>query len=106
MENKLRDFFETEGFNVNLFEQNNEQCAEIEKWTEGGVDMIIYLVPFTVEQFTEYVKDFEVDDEIDHHREMKDYKDNFTIAESLEDFTNFHNSLKDTLDKLEKEFDA
>ncbi len=98
--NKLQDFFENEDFNVHLFEQDGMQCAEVEKWTEGGVDMIITLMPFTKEKFVEWVNDFDVDSEIDLHRQAEDYKRAFTISESLKDFTDFHNHLKDIVAKL------
>lgn len=90
----LQNFFEEKNFHVYLFEQNNVQCAEIEKWTDGGVDMIIYLNPFTKEEFAQYVNDFDVDDEIDLHRQNIEYRNNFTITESLKDFTIFHTHLK------------
>jgi hypothetical protein len=101
MENKkLQNFFEAEGFNVHLFEQDNQQCAEVEKWTERGVDMIFALMPFSKESFIERVKDFDVDEEIDLHRQGKDYRNAFTIRQSLEDFTDFHNELKEVSEKL------
>ena len=71
------------------------QCAEIEKWTGGGVDMITNLYPFTVEKFKEYVNDFDVDEEIDFHRQDQRYKAVFTTSQSLKDFTDFHNHLKE-----------
>lgn len=40
---RLQDFFEKEDFQVHLFEQDNEQCGEVEKWTDRGVDMIFSL---------------------------------------------------------------
>lgn len=101
---KLQEFFEEKGFQVHLFEQDNVQCAEIEKWTEGGVDMIIALQPFTIKEFIEYVNDFSVDDEIDSHRRDEHYKRNFTISESVEDFTNFHNQLLEIVCELEETF--
>lgn len=100
--NSLRDFFENEDFGVHLFEQDGMQCAEVEKWTDGGVDMIITLMPFTKEEFIEWVNDFDVDDEIETHRRDPQYKKAFTIRESLEDFTNFHNHLKEIVSKLEE----
>ena len=51
----LQNFLEENGFTVYLTEQDNVQCAEIEKWTDGGVDMIIFLKPFTIEEFKSYV---------------------------------------------------
>jgi len=98
----LKDFFENEDFNVYTFEQDDKKCAEIEKWTDGGVDMIITLMPFTKEEFIEYVKNFDIDEEIDIHRQDKLYKSHFTISDSLKDFTDFYNMLQDIAKKLEK----
>lgn len=97
---KLKKFFEENDFNVFLTKQDNVQCAEIEKWTDGSVDMNIWLNPFTVEEFKSYVDDFDVDEEIDLHRQDKQYKNVFTISQSLKDFTDFHNHLKEVASKL------
>lgn len=97
---QLQDFFEQNNFNVHLFKQDKKQCAEIEKWTDGGVHMVITLMPFSVEKFTEYVNDFSVDDEIDAYRKDKTYREVFTISASLKDFTDFHNHLKEIASAL------
>ena len=99
---KLKAFFEEQGFQVHLFEQDNKQCAEVEKWTDAGVDMIINLNPFTAEEFIEYVKDFDVDECIDLNRQDKRYKADFKITESVKDFTNFETHLKEVVVLLEK----
>ena len=91
---KLENFFEKHDFNVHLFEREGMSCAEIETWTDGGVNMIINLMPFTAEEFIEYVEGFNVDEEIDMHRENIQYKNDFTVSESLKDFTNFYERLK------------
>ena len=98
---KLEQFFNDCGFNVNIEKEGKSKYAELERWTDGGVDMIITLNPFTVESFREYVNDFDVDELIDMHRQEKLYRDNFTISQSLHDFTAFHNELKEMLNKLE-----
>lgn len=97
----LQKFFEDEGFNVDIFEQDNQRCAEIEKWTDGGVDMIIILMPFTKNEFIDYVNDFDVDDLINIHRQDENYKRNFTMAQSRKDFKKFHKDLKKTVKKME-----
>lgn len=99
-EQKLKDFFEENEFNVYIFEQDDKHCAEVEKWTDGGVDMIITLMPFTKEEFIDYVNDFNIDGEIDLHRQDQRYKDAFTISSSVKDFTDFHNHLKEIVAKL------
>lgn len=97
----LRQFFENEGFGVDLFEQDDHSCAELEKWTDGGVDMIITLMPFTKNEFIDYVNDFDVDDLINTYRQDENYKINFTMAQSRKDFKKFHNDLKKTVKKME-----
>ncbi len=99
---KLRDFFENEGFLVHLFWQDGQQCAEVEKWTDGGVDMIFSLQPFAKKSFIERVDDFNVDEEIELHRQSDDYKRDFTISEGLKDFTDFHNHIKEVASRLEE----
>ena len=97
---ELKTFFEKNGFNVFLTKQDNVQCADIEKWTDRGVDMVIWLNPFTPNEFKSYVNSFNVDEEIDIHRQEQLYKDNFTIRQSLKDFTDFHNDMKEVAQKL------
>ena len=96
----LEAFFEECGLSVCLSEQDGTQVGELERWTDCGVDMIITLNPFTAEEFEEYVKDFDVDELIDLHRQDPSYKSNFSISVSLKDFTDFHNYLKEILEKL------
>mgnify|MGYP003403069171 CR=1 FL=1 len=99
---KLKEFFEQQGFNVHLSKQDKVQCAEVEKWTDGGVDMIIWLNPFTVEEFKGYINDFDVDEQIESHRQDPKYKNDFTISQGLKDFTDFHNHLKEVYTILSK----
>ena len=100
---QLTDFFEENDFNVYQFEQDGQQCAELERWTSGGVDMIATLIPFTKEEFISYVNDFDVDEEIEVNRQDKAYKATFSISQSLADFTEFHDMLKEVVEKLKKE---
>lgn len=96
METKsLQKIFEDHEFHVHLFEQDGKQCAELEKWTNRGVDMLIYLQPFTAKEFIKYVNDFDIDELIDLHRQDQGYKDAFKISESVKDFTEFHDNLKE-----------
>jgi len=97
---KLKSFFEDNNFNVHTTKQDNVQCAEIETWTDGGVNMLICLNPFTIDEFKKCVEYFNVDEEITLHRQDKSYCDNFTIREGLEDFEAFNNRLKEIVTKL------
>lgn len=99
---KLKEFFEENDFNVHMGEEDGEISAEVETWTEGGVNMFACLQPFTIAEFEKYVNDFNVDEEIDLHRQGRDYCSAFTIKESLKDFTKFQKRLKSVLKKLKK----
>ena len=46
-------------------------------------------------QLQELVDNFSVDDEIDMYRQDANYKRNFTISQSLEDFTEYQKKLED-----------
>lgn len=98
---KLQAFFEENDFIVHLFEQDNMLCGEIEKWRTGGVDMNISLMPFSEESFIEYVNGFDVDEEIDLHRQDERYKNDFSITKSLDDFIAFANMLDRVVTLLE-----
>ena len=76
----------------------------LETWTNGGVDMIIYLdsnKKSIKEIIEEYIDNFDIDEEIDLYREDKRYRENFTIRESLEDFENWLKYLKNVCNELE-----
>ena len=63
---------------------------ELEKWTDGGVDMFIYVnVDNVIDDFCEYAEDFDIDEEIEVHRQDKRYCSAFSIKESVEDFEKY-----------------
>ena len=97
---QLKELFEQQDYNVFLTEQDGVQCAEVEKWTDGGVDMVIWLNPFSIKEFESYINDFDIDNEIMLHRQDKLYCANFTIKESLKDFNDFHKQLKKDLKEI------
>ena len=85
-----------------MFKQDGKQCAEIESWTYGGVDMIIYLEPFIKEEFIKFVDEyFDIDEEIELHRQDERYKQAFTISQSVKDFEKYINNLESIKNKLE-----
>lgn len=96
---ELKDFFESQDFNVHDVDKNS---VEIETWTKGGVNMIHLLDPISVSEFEEVVNNFDVDEEIDLHRQSKDYKNAFSIRQSLEDFEDYHKRLKETFTLLKE----
>jgi hypothetical protein len=104
MEKNLKEIFENEDYRVHIINDgkgNIQSEAEIETWTNGGVNMVFYLKPFTEESFIELVNNFDIDEQIELHRTDQRYKDNFTIQQSLKDFQDFHKRLKNTVAVLQ-----
>lgn len=104
----LEDF----NFIVHLSSENgiNNEIG-IESWTDLGVNMIeyisfnedyhdIYMPEKVNDKLQEIFNTFSIDDEIDLHRESLDYKNAFSINESLKDFENY----KNILENLSKNF--
>ena len=89
-----------DNFNVDSDENN----MELESWTNGGVDMIIYIDTNNdlIEELENYINNFNIDEEIDLYRQGKDYRDNFTISESLKDFENYIEFINGVIKQLEE----
>lgn len=76
----------------------DEDIIQLENWTGGGVDMVVYINKNAkidhLQQFKNFIDNFDIDEEIEIHRQDKQYKNDFTISEGIEDFTNYLNELK------------
>lgn len=90
----------------NISEGTNE--IELESWTDGGVDMFITIDKNSyntlLEQLKEFVENFDIDEEIEIYRQDTDYRRNFTIRESINDFENWVDYIRDCISKLEEEY--
>ena len=77
---------------------------EFEAWTDGGVDMMFYLNEqeneTITQQFENYIDNFDIDEEIDIYRQDSNYCNAFTIRQSLQDFENWVEWLKEILKEL------
>jgi hypothetical protein len=93
---ELIEFFRSKDFRTHT----SDDELDLETWTDGGVNMFIHLQPITVEEFINQVDSFDIDEEIDLHREDKRYKNDFTIRQSLDDFTAFQNRLEEIVSEL------
>ncbi len=102
IEELTRVFEEELKFGVHLHEQDGVMGAELEDWTAGGVDMIMWIHPFTPEQFVEIAESFDVDEEIDVHRQAEDYRNAFTHRRSVEDFEQWEERLKNNIETLKE----
>jgi len=99
MREELRAILETE-FAIH---ECGDGSYELETWTKGGVNMIIHISATdeaVIEEFCDYADNFDVEEEIDLHRQCESYKNVFTIRMSLADFEAFEKRLEDIADKL------
>lgn len=94
---QLSEFLDNHGFNVTLI---NEDEVELETWTQSGVNMIITLSPFTVQEFVDYVENFDTDEEFYLHIEDPRYKKTFTVKQAIDDFICFKERLEGLVSKL------
>ena len=89
-------------FNIN----ESAYELELESWTDGGVDMFISIDKTSdnnlLEQLERFVENFDIDEEIDIHREDENYKRHFTIRESINDFENWVDYIEECISKLEE----
>ena len=102
---KILDIIEAQGFAVMLYEEDGVVCgAEIEDWTAGGVDMIHFIdlrgkdinnPDDWRDEISAIVANFDVDEEIDRHREDERYRKAFTISASVHDFEAWEERLRE-----------
>ena len=83
-----------------------ESNYKLEGFTSEGVNMFIYIDKNTdtelVEQLNDYVNNFNVDEEIDIHRENEEYRNHFTIQDSLDDFHSWLDIVQEVIVELEE----
>lgn len=83
-----------------IYEDDQGNISELEIWTNGGVDQTITFYEddnSLIERFEQYINNFDIDEEIEMYRQDQLYKDNFTIRESVADFEEYLEKLKDIL---------
>lgn len=91
-------------FNIYTSKNSDGITYELEQWTDGGVDMLIYIDcrdnKTVTEQFIDYIENFDIDEEIDIYRQDESYKEVFTISRSLHDFESWIEYCKNIKNEL------
>lgn len=89
-------------FNIN----ESAYGLELESCTDGGVNMLIGIDKNSdnnlLEQLERFVENFDIDEEIDIHRQDADYRRRFTIKESIRDFENWVDYIEECISKLKE----
>lgn len=101
------------GISIYNYTENNKLCGyELNTYTERGVNQILFLDFRYTEKnpqnpndlfkiLSDRINDIDIDEEIDIHRQMPDYKKTFSIQESLEDFKEWKEKLIQLLQTIE-----
>jgi hypothetical protein len=113
---KIISKIEKKGIEVNPYTENEVLCGyELNTYTDGGVNEIIFLdfrdneksahnVNDFIEEFTDYMNYLSIDERIELNRQNVDYKRDFTLKQSIKDFTKWEKSLNKLIKKLTKKY--
>lgn len=111
---KIIDIIEKSGISVFEYKEENKLCGyELNTYTEGGVNEIIFL-DFRQENQdpknpTDFIKEFEsymqcktIDERIELNRQNEDYKKSFSLKESVIDFEKWEKMILALIKQLKK----
>ena len=99
---------------VDEYKEGKKLCGyELNTYTNGGVNLLVFIdfrntnkrpknASHFIELYYQYLNDFDIDNEIDVHREMRGYKKEFTLAESIQDFTDWKTKLQNIFTEPKK----
>ena len=111
---QILDIIEAKGISIDNYEENGKLCGyELDTYTAGGVNQIIFLdfrneeqdaenANDFIDEFNSYVRNIDIDEEIELNRQNQNYKDNFTLRQSLDDFEEWKSELKEIAEELNK----
>ena len=112
MEN-LIEVLNYNNISVDEYKEKNILCGyELNTYTNGGVNMIVFLdfrdsgdvtSPYDfAKKFSEYMDSTDINKLISLHRQDKTYVSHFTISKSLKDFKNWIKEMKKIISKCSK----
>ena len=111
---QIFDKIEEAEISIYNYSENGELCGyELNTYTQGGVNQIVFLDFRNTEMNPENAQDFltvynervnsiEIDEEIELNRQMKGYKDAFSLSESVQDFEEWKEKLENIFSKPTK----
>lgn len=96
---------------INNYTEDDKLCGyELNTYTEAGVNQIIFLdfrdngkpknANDFIEKLSERIDGIDIDDEIEMNRQDKNYKENFTLRESLTDFEDWKEGLEEIVKEI------
>ena len=109
---EIINLIEDKGISIDNYEEDEKLCGyELNTYTDGGVNEIIFLdfrdegenaldPKQFIEKFKTFISDFDIDERIDMYREDQNYKNNFSISESLIDFKDWKREMKELIKEI------
>lgn len=110
--NELLEILENNDISYYEYEEKGKLCGyELNAYTDAGVNEILFLdfrnkhqepknPKHFIKEFKDYINHYTVDDRIENNRKSERYKNDFTLQESLDDFTNFDYKLHSILNEM------
>lgn len=108
----MKTLLENIGLSVYEYKEDGKLCGyEISTYTDGGVNIVVFLdfrgedkdlnnKDKVKEKFLDYLNDFDIDEEIDLYRQCPEYRNSFTISQSVKDFKSWKKEMKKVISKL------
>ena len=105
---------EEQGIGVDPYEENGILCGyELNTYTNAGVNEIIFLdfrnegesaenPDDFIKEFERYMSDYTLDDRIESNRQNAEYRRDFTLKQSLEDFEAWGEMITGIIEKLKE----
>ena len=108
---QIFDILENNNIIIDNYEENEKLCGyELNTYTKGGVNQIIFLdfrdngnpkkANDFIKNLSERIDDIDIDDEIEVNRQDQNYKANFTLRESLNDFEEWKKELENIVKQI------
>lgn len=99
---ELENFFLNEGFKIHKFEEGGELCADLEKETDLGINVLIPIIPFTSDGYVKAVRKFDIETEVEVARSVNAHAKVFSLEETTSDIEDFNYNLEELIDILPK----
>lgn len=116
---RILELAEQHNFVLHEYEEHGVACGyEMETWTDNGVNMIHFIdcrmdsypdgltAHNVLEELKKISAYFDVDEELELHRQGESYRKAFTIREGLEDFEAYEERLTEFVREVQEEYDS
>ena len=108
---QIFEIIESNEIKIEKYTEENKLCGyELNTYTKEGVNQLIFLdfrnngnpkkVSDFIENFSKRIQDIDIDTEVELNRQDQNYKNNFSLKESLSDFEEWKQKLEEIVNKI------